>query len=69
VGVGSATVSIGFARVSDAATPAAILIDRADEALYYAKEHGRNRVCAREALVAAGELKPKAAPRPDVTLL
>jgi diguanylate cyclase (GGDEF)-like protein len=67
-GVGSVTVSIGFARVADAATPAAILIDRADEALYYAKEHGRNRVCSWEALVAAGELKPKATPQADVTL-
>ena len=67
-GVGKVTVSIGFTRVADASTPAPILIDRADEALYYAKEHGRNRVCGWEALVEAGEVKPKAAPKADVTL-
>ena len=67
-GVGKVTVSIGFARVADALTPAPILIDRADEALYYAKEHGRNRVCGWEALVAAGEVKPKPPPKADVTL-
>jgi diguanylate cyclase (GGDEF)-like protein len=67
-GVGEVTVSIGFTRVADASTAAPILIDRADEALYYAKEHGRNRVCGWEALVEAGEVKPKAAPKADVTL-
>ena len=67
-GVGQVTVSIGFARVPEAATPAAMLIDRADEALYFAKEHGRNRVCGWEALVEAGEITPKAAPKGDVTL-
>jgi diguanylate cyclase (GGDEF)-like protein len=67
-GVGKVTVSIGFTRVADALTPAPILIDRADEALYYAKEHGRNRVCGWEALVEAGEVKPKPPPKADVTL-
>lgn len=67
-GVGEVTVSIGFTRISDASTPAATLIDRADEALYYAKEHGRNRVCGWEALVEAGEIVPKAASKGDVTL-
>jgi len=67
-GVGRVTVSIGFTRVADAMTPAAVLIDRSDEALYYAKEHGRNRVCGWEALVEAGELKPRPPPKGDVTL-
>jgi diguanylate cyclase (GGDEF)-like protein len=67
-GVGRVTVSIGFARIADATTPAAMLIDRADEALYFAKEHGRNRVCGWEALVEAGEIQPRAAPKADVTL-
>jgi diguanylate cyclase (GGDEF)-like protein len=67
-GVGRVTVSIGFTRVVDARTPAPVLIDRADEALYYAKEHGRNRVCGWEALVEAGELKAKPVPAGDVTL-
>jgi len=61
------TVSIGYTRVTDS-TPAAVLIDRADEALYYAKAHGRNKVCGWDALVAAGELRFKDAPKPDVTL-
>jgi len=67
-GVGRVTVSIGFTRIVDATTPAAALIDRADDALYYAKEHGRNKVCGWEALVERGELKAKPAPAPDVTL-
>jgi diguanylate cyclase (GGDEF)-like protein len=67
-GVGKVTVSIGFTRVAEANTPAAMLIDRADEALYFAKEHGRNRVCGWEALVEAGEIAPKAAPKGEVTL-
>ena len=31
-------------------------VGRADEVLYYAKEHGRNQVCCYESLVAAGEI-------------
>ncbi len=67
-GVGQVTVSAGFTRIADASTPAAILIDRADQALYYAKEHGRNRVCSWDALIAAGQLLPKATVNKDVTL-
>jgi diguanylate cyclase (GGDEF)-like protein len=67
-GVGQVTVSIGYTRIVDATTPAPVLIDRADEALYYAKEHGRNRVCGWEALVAAGEVQAKAAAKGEVTL-
>jgi len=67
-GVGQVTVSAGFTRIAGASTPAAVLIDRADQALYYAKEHGRNRVCSWDALIAAGKLQPKAAVNRDVTL-
>ena len=67
-GVGRVTVSIGFTRIADAATPPASLIDRADQAVYYAKAHGRNRVCHWEALVAAGSLPPRASDNKDVTL-
>lgn len=62
------TVSIGFTRVADASTPAAMLIDRADDALYYAKAHGRNRIASWDALVAAGELRYKEVAKGDVTL-
>lgn len=67
-GIGQVTVSIGFARVTDLATPPTTLIDRADEALYYAKGSGRNRVCSWEALIEAGLLKPKVVQQGDVTL-
>ena len=67
-GVGKVTVSIGFARVVDSTTPAATLIDRADEALYYAKGNGRNKVCGWESLTECGLLKARTAPVGDVTL-
>ena len=53
--VGQVTYSIGFTRVSgrDVSTDA---LGRADEALYYAKEHGRNRVCCYERLIAEGAI-------------
>jgi len=41
--VGTVTVSVGFASISDE-TPVVIL-GHADQALYHAKENGRNRVC------------------------
>jgi diguanylate cyclase (GGDEF)-like protein len=67
-GIGRVTVSAGFTRIADASTPAAILIDRADQAVYYAKGHGRNRVCSWDALVASGELQPAQQANKDVTL-
>jgi diguanylate cyclase (GGDEF)-like protein len=67
-GVGQVTVSIGYTRISDSATPTAVLIDRADEALYYAKAHGRNRVCFWEGLVESGEIVAKSVAKTDVTL-
>jgi diguanylate cyclase (GGDEF)-like protein len=41
--VGKVTVSVGMTHVDNSAMPS-ILLDRADKALYYAKEHGRNQV-------------------------
>jgi diguanylate cyclase (GGDEF)-like protein len=51
--VGSITVSVGFTdvRASDSPTGA---FERADKAVYHAKQNGRNRVADHGALVAAG---------------
>jgi diguanylate cyclase (GGDEF)-like protein len=42
--VGSVTVSIGLTCMTEGAHTGTLL-DQADKALYYAKEHGRNQVC------------------------
>jgi diguanylate cyclase (GGDEF)-like protein len=65
--VGRVTVSTGFARIGPGDTPSAIF-DNADEALYWAKGHGRNRVCSYEQLLAGGMLQQRAAPASDVEL-
>ncbi len=57
--VGQVTVSIGFANISQQ-TPVVIL-GHADQALYYAKTHGRNQVCHYDELVASGELQSQVA--------
>jgi len=49
------TVSIGYTRIDRQDLPAHI-IEEADKALYYAKEHGRNQVCEYSALRAEGAL-------------
>lgn len=54
--VGKVTVSAGFTEISPFDTSSQI-IDRADTALYYAKNHGRNRVDSYELLVADGNLQ------------
>ena len=51
--VGQVTISIGFTEVRDSEIPT-VIIERADRALYYAKEHGRNQVWSYEAMMAAG---------------
>jgi len=56
--VGRVTVSIGFARIGPDDPPAAIF-ERADEALYWVKEHGRNQACKYEALIDSGALRRK----------
>ncbi len=53
--VGHITVSTGFSELRDNDTPSGAF-DRADQAVYYAKGHGRNQVCSFSALVASGEL-------------
>lgn len=53
------TVSIGFTQIL-ASELAMVVISRADKALYYAKEHGRNQIHCYETLVTDGAL-----PSPD----
>ena len=48
------TISLGFASITHE-TPVAIL-GHADQALYYAKEHGRNQVCFYDKLAASGHI-------------
>lgn len=57
--VGTVTVSIGYASVGAHDYPASAL-DRADKALYYAKEHGRNCIHGYEALSVRGLLAQEA---------
>ena len=53
--VGKVTVSIGFVRIRTDDLPS-VAIGKADKALYYAKEHGRDQVCSYEQLLDTGEL-------------
>jgi diguanylate cyclase (GGDEF)-like protein len=53
--VGCVTVSVGFTSTSRG-VPIEIL-GKADQALYYAKDHGRNQVCYYDKLVEQGKLQ------------
>ncbi|RIE00027.1 GGDEF domain-containing protein [Simplicispira hankyongi] len=55
--VGRITVSLGFVS-TDTGAPVEIL-GKADQALYYAKENGRNRVCYYDDLISGGQLTAK----------
>ena len=65
--VGKITVSAGLSQLRPFDSPSDV-IERADEALYYAKEHGRNQVSVYEDLVASGELTPKEANKGEIEL-
>lgn len=54
--VGQVTLSVGAVRIRPDEVVTSLL-DRADQALYYAKEHGRNRVCFFEELLAEGHIR------------
>nr|WP_242469465.1 GGDEF domain-containing protein [Rhabdochromatium marinum] len=58
--VGSVTVSIGTTAIGTQ-EGVSMVIDEADKALYYAKEHGRNRVCFFTDLVEQGLIAAKEA--------
>lgn len=57
--VGTVTVSVGFVAISPYESPVNIL-GRADQALYYAKSHGRNQACHYDQLVSGGLLEAAA---------
>jgi diguanylate cyclase (GGDEF)-like protein len=54
--VGKVTVSIGFTSIKACESPV-VTLGHADQALYYAKTHGRNQVCHYDQLVADGMLQ------------
>lgn len=56
--IGQVTVSIGYTRVMPEDIPASA-IERADTALYFAKEHGRNQSRCYDALCRSGAIVPK----------
>jgi diguanylate cyclase (GGDEF)-like protein len=66
--VGRVTVSLGWTRIRSQDTPTGA-IERADRALYHAKNHGRNRIANYDELVADGEFAPTDANRrPEIEL-
>ena len=50
------TLSIGYVQINSDDFPVTIL-DKADKALYFAKQHGRNQVCCYENLISQGKLQ------------
>jgi diguanylate cyclase (GGDEF)-like protein len=52
--VGHVSISIGYSRIGEHDYPA-VALDRADQALYFVKQHGRNGVRGYEELGAEGE--------------
>ena len=65
--VGNITISIGFSEVRTGDTPSGAF-ERADKAVYYAKEHGRNQVCSHAKLLEQGLLGTQAANVGDMEL-
>lgn len=65
--IGHITVSIGFTTVN-LETGVDKVVMCADQALYYAKNNGRNQVCCYETLIADGKLKPVDMAEGDIEL-
>jgi len=57
--IGHVTLSLGYSQITPQDGPTTC-VERADAALYYAKNHGRNNVRNFEELVASGELSARA---------
>ena len=54
--LGTVTVSVGFVSISAYESPV-VTLGHADQALYYAKTHGRNQACHYDELVSGGLLQ------------
>lgn len=65
--IGSKTVSIGVTDIA-AGESVDTIINRADKALYYVKQNGRNQVACYETLVAQGRLMPVSVATGDIEL-
>jgi diguanylate cyclase (GGDEF)-like protein len=65
--VGRVTLSIGFTQLRPGDSPTAAF-DRADKAVYHAKQHGRDQVQGHETLVAQGHLTEPGRSADDVEL-
>ncbi len=65
--VGKVTISIGFSAIIPQ-EPASSLIDRADQALYYAKNNGRNQSLCYEDLIENGSLQEATQEAGDIEL-
>ena len=65
--VGRLTVSAGFSIINPE-EHSTVTIDRADRALYYAKNHGRNMVCSYEELVRNSLIEPVKISSPQVII-
>ncbi len=54
--VDQVTVSIGMVKIADQEHSTTVL-EHADQALYYAKDHGRNQVCDYHELIKSGDIE------------
>ena len=61
------TVSVGYTGINSSDTIPDI-VGRADDALYFAKENGRNQVSSYERLLASGKVSAREAPNSDIEL-